>query len=322
LLGLPAGWLSGGLAAVVAASLGGVNTGVPTALSTPAFFVLGLYAGSGVSPETIRQMQTWPASFVLLAVSMAALIGSSYWLLSRRFGWDRDAALLSALPGALSFVMAAAERLSADMKKVAFAQSIRVFMLVELVPLAAYLVGHSLDEGPPIAAAKTMGFGDLALLVAAGLAAALAFDRLRLPGAWLLGGLIGCAGLLLGGVIEGRLPAFLVVPGTIVIAAITGSRFRPGDHALLPRLVGPSLAAFAIAAAISVASAALVAQAFGISFVQALLAFAPGAQEAVVILAFAMGFDPAYVAAHHVVRFLALAAIVPLLVRWLGRRGG
>jgi len=33
-----------------------------------------------------------------------------------------------------------------------------------------------------------------------------------------------------------------------------------------------------------------------------------------------MNIDPAYVAAHHVVRLLALVAAVPLLSRWLRRR--
>ena len=41
--------------------------------------------------------------------------------------------------------------------------------------------------------------------------------------------------------------------------------------------------------------------------------------DALVILAFQMNIDPAYVAAHHVVRFLAMVAAVPLVVRWLNR---
>ena len=47
------------------------------------------------------------------------------------------------------------------------------------------------------------------------------------------------------------------------------------------------------------------------------LPFAPGAFDALTILAYQMNIDPAYVAAHHVVRFLALTAAVPFLARWL-----
>jgi membrane AbrB-like protein len=317
LLGLPAGWLSGGLLAVVAATLAGLHTEVPPLITTSAFFVLGLYAGSGVSHETLHQMQTWPASFVVLGIALVVLIGSSFQLLNRRYGWDRSAALLAALPGALSFVMAAAEDLKTDMKKVVVAQSVRLIMLVELVPLAALFVGDrasSMSAGNQLPLAGTR---DLALLIGCGLAAALLLRLLKLPGYWMLGGLVGSAALLLGGVVEAQLPPFLIVPCTIALAAIAGSRFRPGDLAVLPRLLLPSVVAFSSAATVSVVSAGLVSFLLGIDFIQALLAFSPGAQEAVVILAFAMGFDPAYVAAHQVVRFLLLVALVPLMIRWL-----
>lgn len=319
LLGLPAGWLSGGLLAVVVASLAGLHTEVPPLITTSAFFVLGLYAGSGVSQETLRQMQTWPASFLVLGVSLVLLIGSSFRILHHRYGWDRDAAFFSALPGALSLVMAAAEDLKVDMKKVVVAQSVRLLMLVELVPLAALLVGPPADSAALAARLPLADARDLALLGGGGIVVSLLFRLVRLPGAWMLGGLLASAALLLSGVVEARLPPLLVVPCTIALAAIAGSRFRPGDMAILPRLLLPSVAAFATAAAISAAAAGLVTLLFGIDFLQALLAFSPGAQEAVVILAFSMGFDPAYVAAHQVVRFLALVAVVPIMTRWLRR---
>jgi membrane AbrB-like protein len=317
LLGLPAGWLSGGLLAVVVASLAGLYTEVPPLITTSAFFVLGLYAGSGVSHETLHQMQTWPASFVVLGIALVVLIASSFQLLTRRYGWDRRTALLAALPGALSFVMAAAEDLKTDMKKVVVAQSLRLIMLVELVPLAALFIGDrdsSMANGNPLPPA---GARDLALLIGCGLAAAFLLRLLKLPGYWMLGGLVGSAGLLLAGVVEAQLPPFLIVPCTIALAAIAGSRFRPGDLAVLPRLLLPSVVAFSSAAAVSAASAGLVSYLLGIDFIQALLAFSPGAQEAVIILALTMGFDPAYVAAHQVVRFLLLVALVPLMTRWL-----
>jgi len=305
---------------VAAASLAGVNTDVPVALRAPVYLVLGIYAGSGVTPETLLQMQTWPASFAILGVSLVALVAGSYWWLHGRCGWERNAALLSSLPGALSFVLAAAEGLKADMKKVAIAQSIRLIILIETIPLLALLVGHPLAL-PGAAAGSVAGPRDLALLFAAGIAAALIMNRLGLPGGWVLGGLLASAGLLLGGVAEGQLPNLLVVPCTIALAAIAGSRFRPGDLAILPRIAGPALGAFAIAIAISAVAAALVTFLFGLSIIQTLLAFAPGALEALTVLAVQMNMDPAYVAAHHVARFLALVAAMPLLARWLARRG-
>jgi membrane AbrB-like protein len=319
LLDLPAGWLSGGLLAVAAASLAGIDTDLPRPARAPAFLVLGVYAGGGVSQQTLHQMQTWPASFAILAVSLPALIAVSFWWLHNRCGWDRNAALLASLPGALSFVMAAGENLKADMKKVAISQSIRLLLLIEVIPILALVIGHPASL-PPAAALPRAGLGDLAILFGAAIALALVFEGLRLAGGWMLGGLIASAVLLMSGVVEARVPAPIVVPAMIALGAISGSRFRPGDLAVLPGLAVPALVAFGIASAVSLAAAAIVSASLGVQFIQALLAFAPGALDALTILAYQLNIDPAYVAAHHVVRFLALVAAVPLLARWMDRR--
>lgn len=316
-LGLPAGWVAGGLFAVAAASLAGVDTDFPRSWTAPVFLVLGIYSGTGVSHETIQQMQTWPASFAILGVSLVGLIVGSYWWLNKRCGWARNDALLSSLPGALSFVVAAAEGLKADMKKVAIAQSIRLIILIESIPLIAFLVGH--PSGTVFFDRKVATALDLAILVTAGIAASLVMNRLKLPGGWIIGGLIASASLLLGGVVEAQLPAFLIVPCSIALGAIAGSRFRPGDLTILPRIAGPALGAFAIAVLFSTLAAVSVTLLFGVNIIQTLLAFAPGALEALTVLAYQMNIDPAYVAAHHVVRFVALVIAVPIIARWLAR---
>jgi uncharacterized protein len=318
-LGLPAGWIAGGLLAVTLASLAGVNTQIAPILQAPIFLVLGIYAGSGVTHDTLHQMRTWPASFAILGVSVVVLVWSGYWLLHKRCGWARNDALLATVPGALAFVVAAAEGLKADMKKVAISQSMRVLLLIELIPLIALLIGHPTE----IVGAYDIGpasLRDLAILIAAGIAASAVCNALKLPGGWIIGGLVSTAALLLGGVVEGRLPPAVTIPGSIGLAAIAGCRFRPGDLAILPRIAGPAFAAFAMALAISAVGAACVTLIFDISFLQTLLAFGPGAQEALTVLAFQMNVDPAYVAAHHVVRFLALVVAVPVLARWLARK--
>jgi uncharacterized protein len=318
-LGMPAGWVSGGILAVAIASLAGFDSEVPAPVRPPVFLVLGLYAGGGVSQQTLHQMQTWPLSFAILAVSITGVIASSYWWFHSRAGWDRNAALLSSLPGALSFVMAAAEGLKADLKKVAIAQSIRLLILVEGIPLVALVLGHP----APTAASGVVGparLGDILILVATGIVTSLILERLRVVGGWMLGGLLASAGLLLSGVVDTRLPFPLVLPFVVTLAAFTGSRFRPGDLSILPRILKPALVVFGLAFGVSALCAALVTILLGINFIQTLLAFAPGALDALIILAYQMNIDPAYVAAHHVARFLALAIAVPILARWLERR--
>jgi membrane AbrB-like protein len=317
-LDVPAGWVAGGLLAVAVASLAGVNTLFPARLQSPVFLLLGVYAGTGVTQDTLHQMQTWPASFAILVASIVGVVAGSTWWLHKRYGWARNDALLASMPGALSLVIAAAENLKADMKRVAIAQSLRVLILIEAIPLVAFLIGHP-SGSPALAERRVASLLDIAVLLAAGAAASLVLRWLRLPGAWVIGGMLSTAILLLAGIVDAQLPNSIAVPAAIALAAITGSRFRPGDIVLLPRIAAASLGAFAIAVALSALGAFLVTLLFGVNIIQTLLAFAPGALEALTVLAFQMNIDPAYVAAHHVVRFVALVIAVPLLARWLAR---
>jgi uncharacterized membrane protein AbrB (regulator of aidB expression) len=51
-----------------------------------------------------------------------------------------------------------------------------------------------------------------------------------------------------------------------------------------------------------------------------IVAFAPGAQDTMMVLALALHLDPVYVGAHHLVRFLAVSFSVAVLTRHLVRR--
>ncbi|HSM39680.1 MAG TPA: AbrB family transcriptional regulator [Afifellaceae bacterium] len=313
-IGMPAGWLSGGMLAVVAASLAGLESEIPDPARWLIFLILGLFAGSGATPETLDQINTWPASFTILIFGVLAVTIGSYLLLNRFFGWDGATALFASLPGALSFIMATVEGLKVDIRKVAVAQSIRVLILVEIFPLAMLVVGQDMKPAGS-GTAVTMPLPQmLALLAACTAGSALAY-RLRFPGGIVLGSLLVSAGFFVTDTVSGGFPQWLVVPGMVGLGAIVGVRFRSGDRAVLPTLLLASVAAFALALLLSGLAAWVASLWLGIPLIQTLLAFAPGALEAVVILAFAMQVDPAYVAAHHVVRFFALALVVPILAR-------
>ena len=114
LLGMPAAWVSGGLLAVAIASLAGVNTDFPRLWTAPVFLVLGIYSGSGVTPGDAAPDADLAGELRHpRACRSSRLIAGSYWWLNIRCGWDRNDALLASLPGALSFVVAAAEDLQA-----------------------------------------------------------------------------------------------------------------------------------------------------------------------------------------------------------------
>ncbi|WP_161138715.1 AbrB family transcriptional regulator [Propylenella binzhouense] len=321
--GLPAGTLSGSLLAVAIVSLAGFPTEVPNWLRLPVYLFLGIYAGTGVGPETIVQMRTWPVSFAVVLATLVVVVAMSYRWLNRWCGWDPISALLAAMPGSLAMVMATAESVNADLRKIAVTQTVRLLILIEIIPLLALLTG--VGTGAPDAPVHETATADLhqvAMVFALGAVGGILLMRARLPGGLMLGGLIATAVLYLTSAVDGQLPPGLVAPATVVLGAVAGSRFRPGDWQLLPRLGGPAIVAFAIGMGISLAAATLVTVTLGVGFIQAFMAFAPGAIEALIIVAFALDVDPAYVAAHHVVRFFAISLTTPLIAKWVSKRPG
>ena len=65
--------------------------------------------------------------------------------------------------------------------------------------------------------------------------------------------------------------------------------------------------------------AALASALAGVGFPDAMVAFAPGGLEAMMVLALILGLDPLYVGVHHLARFLGIATALPLAVGLLGR---
>jgi uncharacterized membrane protein AbrB (regulator of aidB expression) len=90
---------------------------------------------------------------------------------------------------------------------------------------------------------------------------------------------------------------------------------KPENRGAMLQLLPASLGAFVIGLGLSGGAALVAWQTLGIGFGKIALAYAPGALEALTVLAYQFNLDPAYVAAHHVVRFVCIALLVPVLAR-------
>jgi uncharacterized membrane protein AbrB (regulator of aidB expression) len=71
-----------------------------------------------------------------------------------------------------------------------------------------------------------------------------------------------------------------------------------------------------VALAFAVATATLLSLNTG----DVIIAYAPGALEAMMILALALHFDPAFVGAHHLFRFMLVLVSIPIVIPWIARK--
>jgi membrane AbrB-like protein len=312
MLGLPAGLVSGSVLAVAIAALAGRPTAVPARLTRLVLVLVGIALGSVVTPETVRGLAAYPASIAVLTLGTWCLMAGTAWYLRTVHGWDGLSAVLGASPGALSQVMALAMEPGANLRGVAVVQTMRIVLLVGGLPLALTLLGFT---GPIETSARAPSFDLLEFIVLVGVSAGSAalLNRVGFPGAWLFGAMIGSAVLHGGGFVVTHLPWWLTAGAMVALGAVTGSRFAGTPPRVLVSYLAAAFGSFAVSSAIAAVFMGISIALLPVRPSDLVIAFAPGAQETMMLLALALHLDPVFVGAHHLARFLAVSLTLPLL---------
>jgi membrane AbrB-like protein len=323
-LGFPAGWLAGAILFVSIAALSGRPMQVPLPLARVFFVVIGITLGGVVTPETVKGVTEWPLSVIAVALSTLCVTVVTSRYLIWVHGWESRSALFASFPGAMSQVVALAAETGVDLRPIVIVQTLRVVILTFGVPLALGLfsVQFGTLAGAAAAAAPTGIDSPIELLiltVASAFAAVLAHWA-RFPGGLIFGGMITSAVLHGSGLIHAKFPWWLATASIVGLGAVVGSRFAQADPRLLLRYLGAAFGSFAVALAVTGVFALFVTMVLKIQVADAVVAFAPGAVDAMMILALAMHLDPVYVGAHHVARVLMVGVSLPVIARMLGLR--
>jgi len=318
-LGVPAAWLSGSVVAVVVWGALGRGVPLPKPLADAAMLISGTTMGAAVTPEAIAAMARYPASLAVLALAIVAISAASMLWLTRISRWGRDDAVLASVPGALSTVMAVAIDRKADVASIAIVQSVRLLILLTVLPSVVVLMNGGngaalLSQGRPVA--SPVG---LALMLAGGLALGAVFTRLRIAAPILLGSAVVSTMLHVTEAAPGVVPPVIATAGLVLIGLFVAERFRALSGITIRRAIPAALGSFTVGMIVAGFFAALASWLAGVGFADALVAFAPGGLEAMMVLAFVLGLDPLYVGVHHLARFLGIGFVVPFVVAWLQR---
>ena len=321
-IGFPAGLVIGALLGVATAALFGRPTHVVAPLARAISVLVGISLGAVVTPETLKGLAAFPLSVVVLAFSTLCMIAATSSYLRYVHGWDAQSALFGASPGALAQVMTLSAEYRADLRAIAIVQTMRVVALTIGIPAGLAFFGLTVHGGlmARFIAAGPPAPIELAILVVASTVLALVFYRLRLPGGLMFGAMLASAILHGGGFIHSVLPWWAVYAAVIGIGATTGSRFANTDPFTLLRFLGAALGSFAVAMTVASLSVLALAALMSVPTADAVLAFAPGAQDTMMVLALALHLDPVYVGALQLSRFLLVSILVPFLAHRLHRK--
>ncbi|MGA3307354.1 MAG: AbrB family transcriptional regulator [Xanthobacteraceae bacterium] len=321
LLGFPAGLVSGSVLAVAAAALLGRPVKVPLPLARVCYVIIGILLGAVVTPQTLKGFTTWPVSVALLMVAALGMIVATASYLRVVHRWDPLSALMGASPGSMMQVIALSTELGADLRAVAIVQTLRVLLLTIGIPGGLALFGLVAPSIPVIRGpAGGSSLAEIFLLVAVSSAVAFAVARLRFPGGLLFGAMAG-SGVLHGtGLVQAVLPWWIGSASMLVLGAVVGSRFANTAFRLIIGYLGAAFGSFAVSLSIAALFALIVTHFFPFPIANIVVAFAPGAQDTMMVLALALHLDPVYVGAHHVARFLVVTFSVAIAARRIARK--
>jgi membrane AbrB-like protein len=316
---LPGGLISGSMIAVGIAALAGRPLAVPAHVTQLVLVLLGISLGSVVSRQLVAQVGAYPLTIFLLALAtFCATFGSSLYL-QRVHGWDRTSAFLAGSPGALSQITILAVERGADLPAIAVVQTMRVIILTAALPMV--LAATGIAPSAPLGGLTATIASPLALieLLAASLAIAFLLRLARFPASWMFGAMIASSVLHGTGLVEGGLPNWVRGVSLVGIGALIGSRFARMKVKVLLGHINAALGSFAIAICISAVFVALIVLSTEVRFSDAVVAFAPGAMDAMLALALTLHIDPIFVGAHHLSRFVFVTIATPGIVHLFGR---
>jgi uncharacterized protein len=315
---LPGGLISGAMIAVGAAAIAGRPLAVPAILTQTVLVLLGISLGSLASRQLLQHVGAYPLTIALLALAtFCATFGSSLYL-QRVHGWDQTSAFLAGSPGALSQITMLAIEKGADVSAIAVVQTMRVIILTAALPMLLALTGIA-PSSPPTAAFAIASPLELAELIAASVAVALLLRLIKFPASWMFGAMIGSSVLHGAGLVEGGLPPWVRGVALIGIGSLIGSRFARMKPKILLSHVNAALGSFAVAIIISAVFVAVIALTTHVRFGDVIVAFAPGAMDAMLALALTLHIDPIFVGAHHLSRFVFVTIATPGIVHLFGR---
>jgi uncharacterized protein len=314
----PLPWMVGSLLAVIAVRCSGwLVSEVPRGRQVGQWIVasaIGLHFTGEVMREVLAHF-----GVILAGAVGTLLLGLIGIFILLRSGSDRATAFFASMPGGASeMVVVLANRHQAEAASVAAAHSLRLLLVVLIVP-ALFTWGLPTVAAPP---AAPVSWPWLAVLLPAGGLLALLWKRLGQPNPWMLGPLTACALASVAFDLHIGLPGWAGALGQWLIGCSLACHFdRPffrSAPAFLLRILLFTLLAMLVAAALGGALGWLTA----LDEVSLMLGMMPGGITELCLTAEALQLSVALVTAVQVLRlFLVMFLAEPLFRLWLRRAG-
>lgn len=313
-LSIPLPWMLGPLLSMALCNFAGLQLRAPFAGRQVGQVIIGTALGLYFTPAVAREVASYWHLLLVAALLAIALGWVGGWILSRATGTDRTTAFFASVPGGAAEMAVLGERFGAKIERVALAQSLRILIVVIVIPFAlSYSGTHGAHTFQP--AAMAFDWPRLLWLLAIAAAAGGCVKLVGLPNPFMLGPLFAVIAMTAGEISFSSMPGAVSNAAQVLLGCALGSRFEQRFLRRVPGFVAGAVASILIAIALAAAAGALLALAWELPLPTLVLATAPGGIAEMCITAKVLQLGVPLVTAAHVTRVIVLTTTTGLAFR-------
>ena len=299
----PIPWMIGPMVAVAAVNLLGFRAFALPYGRQMGQVILGSAIGVYFTPPVLIALGANAFPILITTLSAFAIGGVGALVMSKVSGVDGKSAFFSSIPGGSMAMANLAEKYGATMPPVAVAHSLRVSILVIVIPFGLTYGGIHIEPST-FRPEFTLNYSILIPWLAGGFVLGELSERLRFHNGCLLTPLFLGAILALNGVTLSEIPSWLTDFAQLMFGLILGERYERAFFAKHKLFIPFALvnAVFIISASVAVALS--VSWAFDLPIATMIIATAPGGMAEMAIVAQALQMAIPTIMAFHLFRII------------------
>jgi membrane AbrB-like protein len=304
-LGAPVPWMIGPMVAVATLNLIGIRMHSPPFARQAGQVVLGSAVSLYFTPTVVAALAGNLPAILAATASVFLIAALGALTLSRTSGVDGRSTFFASVPGGAMAMAVLADRYGAQIAPVAVAHSLRVSIVVILIPFALSYGGFPLETSayrPTV----PLNFSILAPWLAVGCVLGEVSERLRLNNGYLLTPIFFGAALTLSGFQLSAVPHWMTSFAQLMFGLVLGARYERAFFARYKLFIPFALLNSFFILIASVLAAAALSWIFSLPIGTMIIATSPGGLAEMTILAQALKISVPLVVAFHLFRVVVV----------------
>jgi membrane AbrB-like protein len=297
----PIPWMIGPMIAVAALNLMGVRMHSPPYARQMGQVILGSAVSLYFTPTVVAELAANFAAIMAATVAVFVVGGLGALTLSRASGVEGKSTFFASIPGGAMAMAVLAERHGAQIAPVAVAHSLRVSVVVILIPFALTYSGIPL-EAAAYRPVVPLDFSILVPWLLFGCVLGEVSERLHLQNGYLLAPIFFGAALTVSGIQLSAVPRWMTDFAQLMFGLVLGARYERAFFARYKLFIPFALLNSFFILIASVAVGVVLAWAFDLPVATMIIATSPGGLAEMTITAQALQISVPLVVAFHLFR--------------------